>query len=136
MFREVYLEPFEDGVSGWLLGMLIWGLTLTILGLIGWGLFYVVDSCWLPIHTGIGEVIGKGYSPAHYTTTYVMSGKVMIPVNTYVPESWNITININGLTDIVNISEYNYNRISIGEKLECDYVTGRISSGIYIKAIN
>ena len=86
-------------------------------------------------HTHIGEVIGKEYLPAHYTTTYVMSGKTMIPITNYIPESWNITISIDGLTDNVNVSEYKYNIIEIGRKIECDYVTGRISSGVYINTI-
>tara|TARA_R110001592_G_C12827615_1_gene719608 strand:+ start:235 stop:645 length:411 start_codon:yes stop_codon:yes gene_type:complete len=135
MIKEFYLEPFEDGVSGWFMGLLVWVVTLLLLGLIGWGLFYVIDSCWLPTYTDIGEVVGKGYSPAHYTTTYVMSGKVMVPITNYIPESWCITISINGLNDAVNVSEYNYNIIEVGRKLECDYVTGRISSGVYINEI-
>lgn len=135
MLREFYLEPFEDGIIGWVMGLFLWGATMLLLGLIGGGLFYVIDSCWLPTYTDIGEVVGKGYSPAHYTTTYVMSGKVMVPVTNYIPESWSITISIDGFTDAVYVSEYNYNIIEVGKKLECDYVTGRISSGVYINEI-
>jgi hypothetical protein len=135
MIREFYLEIFKEGVLGWLMGTVIWLTTLIVLCLLVWGVFYVIDSSWLPTYTQIGEVIGNGYSPEHYTTTYVMSGKIMVPITNYIPESWSITISIDGLTDVVSVSEYNYNIIKIGQKLECDYVTGRISNDIYINSI-
>jgi len=136
MIELFYLEPFREGVLGWVMGLLAWVLTLVVVGLIGWGLFYLIDSCFLPTQTNIGEVVNKWMTPSHYITTYTQVGKVMVPMTTYIPDSWSLEISISGLTDAVNVSEYTCNTTSIGQKLECDYVIGRISSGVYIDAIH
>ena len=136
MIKEFYIDTFKDGVSGWVIGIIWWISTLLIIGLIGCGLFYLIDSCLLATQTSMGEVVSKWMIPSHYNTTYVQSGKVMIPITTHIPDAWSLNISICDLTDVVNVSEYTYNTISIGQELECEYVTGRVSGSVYIEAIN
>ena len=39
-----------------------------------------------------GEVVDKYYYPAHYMTTYVVAGKVMIPIENYIPDTYCVKI--------------------------------------------
>jgi hypothetical protein len=132
---EIYIEPFTDGLLGIITGLVMWLLTVLLIGLVLYGLFYVADSCWLPSETSTGVLVNKWIVPEHYTTTYVQSGKVMIPITSLVQTTWNLQIQINGISDNVSVGNGFYNECEIGVELLCDYVNGRFSDEIYISSI-
>ena len=66
-----------------------------------------------------GTIIDKYYEESYIMTTYVMSGKVMIPNTIYRPESWNKKKKkeVNGKEKIttIEITEELYNKYNIGD---------------------
>lgn len=132
-FKEMFIEIFEDGE--YFLGILMWLLSLILLGLIAWIFGWLIDSTCLPIKEDNGIVTNKYVRPAHYVTTYIKSGEVLLPITTFYDDSYNITIKIDEMTDDVAIYQSSYNSIEIGEKLHCKYTNGRLFKTMYIQSI-
>lgn len=68
-----------------------------------------------------GTIIDKKHRESYRTTTYIMSGKVMVPITNYYPESWRIQIQKQdeegkNITTWVSVSESEYNTLQIGDK--------------------
>lgn len=132
---EFYKEMFEDGFWGCIIGIITGLAVLFVIVLISYGIFYVADSAWRPEEKGIGIVSNKEFTPAHTTTTLVMSGKVMIPISTYYPDNYSLIISLGELSDSFSVDENYYNEITIGTKLKILYCHGRMSKSLYIKEI-
>ena len=130
--KEFYLGVFEDSV---IVGVLLWAFTAVVFWLISLLAFYVVDSCFLESQLGLGVLVEKWVEPSHHVTTYIQSGKVMVPVTHYIPEHFNLRISIRDLTDVIDVSSDTYNRLALGQKVNCDYILGRISGDLYINSI-
>lgn len=135
MFKILFVEPFNSGIGGFIIGILIWITFLFVVLFLGYGIFYLIDSSFLEIRTDTGIVVSKHYSPQQFTTTFISTGKTMVPVTNTIPESWSIKLNVNELYGSINIKKSYYDTVNIGDTVICDYVTGRISNGIYIKEI-
>lgn len=134
-FKMCLIEPFEDNDwIGYILGGVMWLIALAITAGLIWLNVWLIDSSFLPLKQKEGVVTDKYYVPAHTTTTYVMSGKVMIPITNYISESYDITIEIDGITDDVGLCNSYWNTVQIGDKLCCEYTNGRILKSLYIKS--
>lgn len=133
--KDMLIEPFTEGDwIGYILGGVMWILTIVIVGGLLWLSVWLIESSFLPLKTKEGVVTDKYYIPAHTTTTYVMSGKVIIPITNYISESYEIDIEIDGLTDDVGLCNSYWNTVKIGDKLCCEYTNGRILKSLYIKS--
>ena len=66
-----------------------------------------------------GIIINKYYKDSYITTSYIMSGKVMIPITNYYPESWNFELQkeVAGKikTITVKVSQNIYEKYNIGD---------------------
>lgn len=115
--RDMLIEPFTDGDwIGYVLGGIVWFITIVIVSGLLWLSGWLIDSSFLPIKEKNGIVTEKHYVPAHTTTTFVMSGKVMIPIINYIDDSYDIIVEINGLTDNVSLYQNDWNEINIGDE--------------------
>ena len=133
---DMLIKPFSDNDwLGYIFGGLMWILSLAIIGGFLWLSVWLIDSSFMPIKEKDGIVTNKYIIPAHVTTTYVMSGKVMIPITTYHNTSYNIEITIDNLEDDVCIYEGYYDVVLIGQKIHCKYTNGRIKKSLYIKSL-
>ena len=132
-FKEMLIETFKD--REYFLGILMWILTIIIVGFLGFLLVWFIDSAHLPINKKQGVLTNKYIRPAHYTTTYIKSGQVMIPIETFHDTSYNLEITINDLTNDIAVYENYYNSVSVGSKIKCEYTKGRIMNTIYIKNV-
>ncbi len=87
--KYMLIEPFTEGDwIGYILGGLMWILTIAIVGGLLWLSIWLIDSSFLPLKEKQGIVTEHYYVPAYTTTTYVMSGKVMIPITNYIYDSY------------------------------------------------
>ncbi|WP_077920441.1 hypothetical protein [Spirosoma sp. 209] len=133
---DILIRPFLNGDSfGYFLGVCMWICVLLMLGLLLIGVLYVADNVGMPVKEGKGVVIGKRIAPAHTTTTWVMSGKVLVPVITRHPTVWYLDIQVDAQTDEMHVSEARYNKTPIGKTVQCKYVLGRLSEDLYIREI-
>lgn len=131
-FKEMLIETFEDGE--YFLGILMWLLSLIVVGLISLLFGWLIDSTYLPIKEKEGVIVDKYVRPAHYTTTYINSGKVLVPINTFHRESYHIEVEIDHIKDDVSIYLNDFNSKEIGDKIHCEYTKGRIFKTIYIQS--
>ena len=133
--KDMLIEPFTEGDwLGYILGGLMWILTIAIVGGLLWLSVWLIDSSFLPIKEKEGTITNKYIIPAHTTTTYIMSGKVMIPITSYISTSYDVEITIDGITDDVCLNQGYWNTVEVGQKLCCQYTNGRILKSLYIKS--
>ncbi len=133
---DMLIEPFTDNDwMGYVLGVLMWLLSLLIVGGLLWLAVWLIDSSFMPIKEKDGVITNKYIVPAHTTTTYVMSGKIMIPITTYHSTTYNLEITIDELEDDVCVYENYYDNISVGQTVHCKYTNGRIKKSLYIKSL-
>lgn len=134
---ELHTEPISNDFLGWTLLILIWILSLSIICIISLGVIYLIDFSFLPIEVGQGEIIGKYFEPAHTTTTiiYNAAAKTSLPVTQWHDDAWVLIIEINGMQDDFNVSSTDYKRFFISQKIQCEFVNGRICKSLLIKSI-
>jgi len=72
-----------------------------------------------------GRVTGKDIQPAFFSTTYVMSGKIMIPITQYHPPEY--IVYIAGLDDrgkwrkdSVDVNENDFPNVHVGDHYDCN----------------
>lgn len=131
-FKEMLIETFEDG--DYFSGILMWLLSLIFVGLIALLFGLLIDSSYLPIKEKEGIIVDKYIRPAHYTTMYINSGKVLVPINTFHRESYHIEVEIDDMKDDVSIYLNDFNKKEIGDKIHCEYTNGRIFKTMYIQS--
>lgn len=132
-FKDMLIEPFEYRDWGnYVLGGIMWLVTLSVATLFIWFSVWLVDSSFLPIKEKEGIVIDKYYVHSYYSTTYVMTNNMMMPITTYYPEQYKICVKIDGLTDNVSLRHSYWDNVFIGQKLCCKYTNGRILNSMYV----
>lgn len=142
----VFIEQFTGGVwFEYIIGVFMWIFTIGYISLTSWLFLWLADSSFLPVRNGNGTISDKCYIADHSFTTndtckqclhrYVMSGKLLMPINTYHNESYKIEIEIKGLKGEVYVSSHYFDSVEIGQKLCCTYTMGRILNTIYIKSL-
>ena len=131
-FKEMLIEPFEDGE--YFIGIMAWTISLIVFGLIAWLFGWLIDSSYLPIKEKDGVIVDKYIRPAHYTTTYINSGKVLVPINTFHRESYHIEVEIDDMRDDVSIYLNDFSKKEIGDKIHCEYTNCRLFKTMYIQS--
>lgn len=132
---DLLIEPFEERYwIGYVVGIIAWLFTIALVAGLLWLSVWLIDSSFLPIKEKDGIVTNKYIVPAHSTTTFVMSGKVMIPITNYYDTSYEIEITIDGLKDNVSMYQDCWNDILVGQKINCKYTNGRLMKSLYIKS--
>lgn len=132
---DCFIEPFKDGWFA-VLGVFMWLLAIFVTSVILFVTLYLIDSSFLDTKQGEGIVIDKSATPFYTSTTYIMSGKIMIPIVQQHPATWDLKIQIGKLTDNFSLKESDWNNIHIEQMVRCTYTNGRLSNSIYIKNIS
>lgn len=133
--KDMLIEPFLDrGWTGYILGVVMWFFALIIVGGLLLLSIWLIDSTYLPLKEKQGVVTEHYYIPAHTTTTFIMIGKVMVPQIHYYDDSFEITVEIDGLTDNVCLYKNSWDETKVGDKFCFKYTNGRICKSLYIKS--
>ena len=125
----------DDGFLGYVILGFLWVLIIVLIGLSIWGILYLIDTVGMPTQTGAGIIIDKSFSPAHSTTTFMMSGKVMIPITTFHSDAWYIYIQVNDIIGSYQVSNAYFDFAKINQHVDVEYSIGRIWNSIDIKNI-
>lgn len=131
--KETLFDTFLDGISGIIIGLLMWILFLLISGLIIWGTLFTIDYAFRPTQEGTGTVISKEFIPEHTILVYNAALKMNMPQ--IVEDEWKIWINVDDLNDDVSVTPNFFNTVKEGQQLKVKYSFGRIWKTIYIKDI-
>lgn len=132
-----WLRTIVDWPLGTILGVLLALAALLVVGLVLYGLFYVIDSSFLPVLRAPGKVFDKEFVPAH--TTYVSTWNPALKITTttpvHHPDTWNLGVAVVGQRDYISVYQSFYDNTDVGDKVTVDYVLGRISRRVYLRQI-
>jgi hypothetical protein len=130
MFRDLLRDIFSQysTIGERCLALFILIITLVTVGGLMFLVFYFVDSVGIKATKTTTTIIeSKEMIPSHSTTTFVMSGKVMIPIKTSYPESYELRFEINGTKCKATVKKEFFDGISVEEKIEVDYGFRRLT---------
>ena len=100
-----------------------------MLGLLG---YCIADYAFTQEKATVGVVSGKHYEFPY--TTYVLAGKVLVPVHH--PEQWVVGVRTqDNQAGSINISQTGWDGFRQGDKLNIVYSSGRFSGSLSIKSI-
>jgi len=138
---DIFTFVFKDMLLDWPLGTLA-AVTLIIaaviiLCLVAWGIYGVVDSWGLSKRQATGKVIGKVYTPSRISVMYVYNDalKTSLPHPIPIPEDWSISVRIIDQSASMSVTNDFYDLLNVDQPVLAEYVSGRISGGIYLKKL-
>jgi hypothetical protein len=134
--KDMYIDIFRDGVTGIILAIILWITSLFVLAILLTGTLYLIDSSFLEESIAKGIITSKRIIPEHTDHGFIMAGKSMIPTTTHYPTSYEIQIRIDNLTDVVLFNENNFNKLKIGQVVNCTYKNGRLFESLYIDEVS
>jgi hypothetical protein len=132
MFETLFELP--DDWLDWLFFITIWILVIGLLGLLIWGIISGINYLFLPEIQGSALIIDQYFTEAHFITTYMMVGKVLVPELIYIPDTWTLIVKIGDKTSNVNVSQDYYNSHLINSIVQVKYSMGRFY-GFWVKEI-
>lgn len=109
----------------------IFGLSVVALYLIGTLIFEKIDEDQGTKESGTGKVVELIYTHEYSTATLVAS----IPVPHYSPESWKLTLMIDGKLATICVTEAMHNQTHLGDMLQANYIRGRFTGKIYLTEV-
>lgn len=136
LFKELF-EMFSDWPLGTIVGILILGTVLALAVLAVRGLYFAIDSWFLPKKRGTGRIVGKTFTPAHTQVImmYNVATKTNMPQIIHRPDDWSVSVEVGGKQDDISIGQELYDLLSEGSMVMAGYVTGRFSGNLYLKEI-
>lgn len=129
--KEILFFKPEDWLE-WMVIILAWLTTLFVSSIIIWLLYLGVNYTGVNKKEGTGIIVAKTHSNSYITTTYINSGKILVPITQYHPESWGLDIMVTDKTDVVSVSEETHNSTKIGTNVWVTYKRGRLDNQISI----
>lgn len=138
LFWELMRAPFVLFQEDWLgkvVGILMLAVYAVILLLIYGGIVWLIDNISQPIQFSYGKITSKEFRPAYKTTTYVNTGKISIPVTTNHPDSWSVSVQIQGQTASIPVEKDLYESVKENDQIYAGYVIGRFSGSLYLKSV-
>lgn len=113
------------------LALVIVAASVSVLGMIGWGVFYAIDTCFRPEQEARGVIDGHDFTPAT-TATIVGDESAFIQ---HVPKSWSIGVTVNGRHGWMDCDKKCYNRYCEGDAVIATFTIGRLSGRMRVLAV-
>lgn len=134
---EFHYHMISDGILMSMCCIFLALCELLMLLLILYGIFYAIDSWFLPLNNGTGRVVGKNFTPAHtdMVMQYNPALKTSAPTYIHHPDRYTLIIKYGNLTDSIFVNEGFFDEIDRGQQVKIKYITGRFSGGLYIKQV-
>lgn len=120
------LEPqdFWDWVFAIFMLLVFCALVIVV----GYVIFYLIDSCGVTENNGAAVVYARSFTPAHWVTEN--------KVDRWVPDTWDLSVVMNKMRDCCEVSKSRYNISGIGDTVNVAYKIGRISGKLYVIQVN
>lgn len=130
-------DMLYDWPVGTIIGIFVVGACVALIGMVALGLFVAVDSLFLPRQRKMGRVIGKTFTPEHTQVILIYNHitKTALPHPVFHPNDWSVTMEIDGRQDDVSVTKDFFDSLSKNDFVLAEYVSGRFSGGLYIKAL-
>jgi hypothetical protein len=102
-------------------------------------IFWLIDTSFLTYQKRNATIVYKTFEPAHYTTTYqtvIINGQSnLIPIQTYVPDSYVLTLQIGNLLGYFSTNNEFYNSVKIHDEVTTLCSKKRFSAALKFKEI-
>lgn len=135
---EELMEILIDWPLGTIIGIISMACILAIVGLIGYGAYWAIDSWWQPIIIGYGQISDKEYTPSRIQTImiYNPATKTSMPQTQYIPDNWELYVKINETIGSISVSKETYDSAKIEQNVFVKYKTGRLNrNNVYLTEI-
>ena len=131
-------EMLGDWPLGTIVGIFVLACVLLLVGLAVWGLFVAIDSWFLPRNHRVGRVVGKTFTPAHtqMILIYNETTKTSLPHPIFHPDNWSVSVELDDRKDSMSVSKEFFDSLSENDSVLTEYVSGRFSGDLYIKALS
>lgn len=126
-------EMFSNGILSASLAIVIILSALFFIGFTGYLVLFLIDSIKLPIQEGDGILVRKIFEPEYDSDTLIAN----TPETAHWKNSWSLIIESEDgkINDEFFVSEEDFYRYEIGQRIRMKYSVGRILSSLYIKKI-
>jgi hypothetical protein len=137
-FAVMISRMLGDWPLGTFIGVLLLLVVLLVAVLIAWGCFVAADSWFLPRNRGMGKIVGKVFTPAHVQPVLIYNAatNLSLPYPVFHPDDWSLCVEVAGRQDSISINKKDFGTLSIGDNVIAEYVSGRLSGGLYLKSIS
>ena len=125
-FLKHILTPIDNHWVSWAICIAAWCLSIVLVFVVIFGLYYLINFAWAPVHTGTGIISELYYKPPYTTTTLMTVGKSLMPITHYHHETWNVCVNFNGSIHKTTTGEDLYRLLKEGQSVKFEYQTGRL----------
>lgn len=120
-----------------LLTILIALIGITIVGLVVYMMYSIIDESFLSYKPVQAKVVGKMYNPA-YTKTYlqpIMIGKTttLIPMKSQSPERFCLEVEVNEKVGLLEVTKKDYIKIQENELVNVKYAMTRFTKKLQFK---
>jgi hypothetical protein len=137
---EFIMDMWSDGWVGKLLALLLVTISVIMLGFIGYGIFYLIDTVGRPKYTKICVVTSKGFTPAHTTTQMITitSGKTttIVPQTIHHPDEWRVCVEFtSGWGDGTSVHHDFYDKVDVGDEIDGTFKVGRLSKSCHLVSL-
>ncbi len=113
-------------------GCLIILISLVVLVMAGFVLCIAIDKTGIEAtKTTTTEVTKKWYEPPMTTSTFVMHGKMLVPITHRKPEAYKIGFVLEGKERSLKVQIEMYNQLTVGQQVTVEYGFGRFSKEPY-----
>ena len=109
-------------------GCMVILISLVVLVMAGFVLYIAIDKTGIETtKTTTTEVTKKWYEPPMTTSTFVMHGKMLVPITHRKPEAYKIGFVLEGEDKSCKVELEIYDQLSVGKKIIVEYGHGRFS---------
>ncbi len=103
---------------------------------LGWLLFFLIDSVGVSAtKSAVVPIESRWVTPAYTTTTFVSTGKVMIPIVTYHPTRYNLRVQIDGELVKFTVDQSFFEQVGPGTLVQVGYGMTRLSSSYTVVTV-
>lgn len=111
------------------------GIAFAVLAVAGIAfIVYLYEEEYSP-REGVGSVRSRDFVPAHATTSIILVGKVPVPTEVDHPDSWQVTLEVEGQLVEVGVTKDFYEWVQLGMYLEIVYAKSLVGNRILITEI-
>lgn len=111
-----------------LLGCMIVFVLIITIALIGLVAYVAIDEVGIePTEKTTSIITAKTVKPPSTTTTWIMTGKVLIPITVTHPESYHVSFLIKETEVCCSINKPLFDQLAIGAEIEVIYGYGRLT---------
>jgi len=129
-FETIRRMLFDFGWPTTVLTIILIVMTLAIVASVIYGLFYLLDTCFLPTYEQKGVIDGHSYSPP--SMILIGTGGILNPY--HIPEGWSVRVRVGKRAGWMSVTKLSYDFVRDGQPVVARFTNRRFTRKIHIKS--